>query len=103
MIESQKVESTIFRAIDEINRQLEPEKRVEKTRDTALLGGSSKLDSLGLINFIVTVEQKVEEEFGIAITLASDEAVFQKNSKLLNSVGTLADYISKCLGKKSNE
>lgn len=70
---------------------------IKKSPDTVLLGGASGLDSLKLVNLIVAVEQRVEEEFGFAISaIANEKAMSQKFSPLRN-VGTLADFITSIL------
>lgn len=88
-----KVVNMIFSAVDEINQQLAKEQKLEKSIGTVLFGESGKLDSLGLVNLIVSTEQKIEEEFGVVITLADERAMSQKNSPF-RTIGTLADYIS---------
>ena len=60
---------------------------------TRLIGPSAVLDSLGLVTLITDVEQRLEEEYDIALTLADDRAVSQRNSPF-RSVQSLADYIA---------
>jgi acyl carrier protein len=59
---------------------------------TYLIGSGSLLDSLGLVNLIVDLEQRLENEHGISITLADERAMSQKHSPF-RTVGSLADYI----------
>jgi acyl carrier protein len=59
---------------------------------TYLIGRRSMLDSLGLVTLIVDLEQRIEEQYDVALTLANDRAMSQKNSPFL-TVGSLADYI----------
>jgi len=70
--------------------------------DTALFGQNATVDSIGLVTIIVATEQKIEEEFGKAITLADERAMSQKNSPFL-SIGTLANYINNYLNGKADE
>ena len=67
-----------------------------------LFGGNSKLDSLWLINFIVLVEQNIEDELNITITLADERAMSQKHSPF-RTVGSLIDYIKVLLEEKLND
>lgn len=60
--------------------------------DTSLLGKDSHFDSLGLVSFIVDVEQALDDELGIAVTLADERAMSQKRSPF-RTVQTLTDYI----------
>lgn len=88
----ERVIQAMFSAVDEINEELPKEEQLEKSIDTVLFGRSGKLDSLGLVILIVATEQKIEEEFGVTITLADERAMSQNNS-LFKTIGTLADYI----------
>ncbi|MFQ3633931.1 hypothetical protein [Roseiflexus sp.] len=60
--------------------------------ETYLIGRRALLDSLGLVTLIVDLEQKIEETFDVALTLANERAMSQKSSPFL-TVGSLADYI----------
>ena len=66
------------------------------------MGQGSKLDSLGLINLIVAVEQNVEDKFDITITLADERAMSQEISPF-RTVGSLADYIEMILVENKND
>ena len=70
--------------------------------ETRLFGGNSKLDSLGLVNLIVAVEQNIEDEFDITITLADERSMSQKHSPF-RTVGSLVDYIEMLLKEKLND
>lgn len=101
MIEKEKLKQAIYGAIDEVNRQLSSEQRLEKSMNTILLGSSGKLDSLGLVNLIVAAEQKVEEGFSVTISLTDDEAIFQEDGPL-KTVGTFFEHIYSIVGNNSN-
>ncbi len=70
--------------------------------DTTLFGQKAAVDSIGLVTIIVATEQKIEEEFGNAITLADERAMSQKNSPFL-TIGTLAGYINDLLNGNTDE
>jgi acyl carrier protein len=82
----------LFETIDELNEQLPPKKRLEKSTETVLFGDSSKLESLGLINLIVITERKVTEEFGMTITLA-DEKTLSQIQTIFKTPETLVNHI----------
>ena len=92
----------IFDTIDKFNNEYSDEIQLEKSSHTALLGQGSKLDSLGLINLIVAVEQNVEDKFDITITLADERAMSQGISPF-RTVGSLADYIEMILVENKND
>ena len=82
----------IYASIDDYNDLQPKEKKLIKSNDTDLFGKNSKLDSLGLVSFIVDVEQKVNDHFKTEITLADEKAMSQRKSPF-RSVETLASYI----------
>jgi acyl carrier protein len=61
------------------------------TDDTVLVGNDAVIDSLGVVSLIVEVEQRLEGEHGISVTLANDKAMSAKNSPF-RTVGVLADH-----------
>ena len=69
--------------------------------ETELFGGKSSLDSLGLVTLIVALEQNIEDELGIAITIADEKAMSQEHSPF-KTVGSLADYIEMILKDNLN-
>lgn len=101
MTARQKIIDVVFRAIEEVNQQLPRKQRLEKSIKTVLYGQSGELDSFGLVNIILATEQKIEEDFGIAISLADDEEISQDEFPF-NTVETFADYISRLMEKKGN-
>jgi acyl carrier protein len=92
MAEISKVEAAVFAAIDEVNEALPENGQIEKAHSAAIFGESGVLDSLGLVNLIVAVEQAIEDEFDESITLADEKAVSQRNSPF-RTVGSLIDYV----------
>ena len=87
-----KVNEMIFSTVDELNHQLPKTEQLEKNLETELFGGSGKLDSLGLVNLIVAVEEAIEDEFDLSITLANEEAKSQTHSPF-RTLATLNEYV----------
>ena len=67
-----QVVNLIYESLDELNEELDDIK-IEKTENTVLLGEKSGLDSLNLVNLIVGTEQRVEDQFGFAISAIANE------------------------------
>ena len=82
----------IYESIDELNEQLSNEKQLTKSTKTVLFGNNGQLDSLGLVSLLVIIEQNIEDEFDVSITIADEKAMSQKRSPF-RTIGTLADYI----------
>ena len=93
---------SIYKSIDEVNSQMSKEEQLIKSPDTVLYGESSSIDSIGLINIIVTVEQNIEDDFEKSITLADQKAMSQKQSPF-KTVESLAKYIQILFEEKKNE
>ncbi|MEI6347455.1 MAG: hypothetical protein WCP69_05875 [Bacteroidota bacterium] len=82
----------IYEAIDETNEMLEEDQKVARRLDAKLYGPGAHLDSIELVNLIVSVEQKIEEFFQIEITLA-DERVIQMKYNPFVTVEKFAEYV----------
>ncbi len=81
----------IFAAIEELNPQLAPERRLAGSEDALVFGEGAPFDSLDLVNFVMIVEQNIADATGRDIVLASEAAMSRKRSPY-RSVGALADY-----------
>lgn len=64
--------------------------------DTFLLGRRSFVDSLNLVSMIVDVEQKLNAQHGIGITIADERAMSREKSPF-RTVETLAEYIEELI------
>lgn len=63
---------------------------------TELFGESGLLDSVGLVSLVVAVEQTIEDEFGVTMSLADERAMAQRKSPY-RTIATLAAYAQKLL------
>jgi acyl carrier protein len=88
----------IYAAIDDTNPSLPADAQLEKTPETVLFGDGSSLNSLALVNLIVAVEEGVERELGVAITLADERAMSAKQSPF-RTVRSLAEYTARLVGE----
>ena len=59
---------------------------------TVIVGKDAVVDSVGVVSLIVDVEQRLEMEHDVSVTLANDKAMSQKNSPF-RTVGVLADHV----------
>ena len=89
---------TILDSINEYNDGLSKNEQISSDLDSSIYGGSSNLDSMGLVSFIVGLEQSIEDKFDQSISLADEKAMSQKSSPYQN-INSLADYILKLLVK----
>jgi acyl carrier protein len=98
----EKIFQLIFIAIDELNEQRSADNQISKTEDTVILGQESMIDSLGLVNLIVSLEQSVNDEMDLEITLADERAMMMESSPF-RTVRTLADFIENILVQESRK
>jgi acyl carrier protein len=60
--------------------------------ETVLVGNDAVLDSLGVVQLIVEIEQRVEQNHGVSVTLANDKAMSARNSPF-RTVRVLTDHV----------
>jgi acyl carrier protein len=97
-MEINEIQSLIFESMKMLNEQFPDEKQLELKSDTILFGKGAKLDSLGLVNLIVLVEENTLDKLGKSITLADERAMSQKSSPF-RTVQSLSEYMMKLLSE----
>jgi len=92
MLESAPVVALLSECLEELADQSDFQVPKPITESTPLMGKSSGLDSLGLVNLIVDVEGRLLDDFDVEVTLADERAMSQKHSPF-RTIGSLAEYI----------
>ncbi len=92
MADKEQIIEIIYSAFDDINEELPKKNRLEKKVDEIIYGNEGKLDSLGLVNLIVSIESAIDDELDKQIVIANEKAMSMKNSPFRN-VETLAQFI----------
>jgi acyl carrier protein len=90
----------LFPAVDEAKESIESAAALNRDAEAPLFGDGG-LDSLGLVRFIVMVEERLEDEADVQLTLASDKAMSRKSSPF-RTLQALADYIDECLAETAD-
>jgi len=90
----------IYSVIDAVNLEKNKDDQISKTLDSVLSGPGSKLDSMDILNFIVNLEQKLEEAFSKEFNLFSEETLFE-NDNPLQSIEKLTVFIETQVSKSS--
>jgi acyl carrier protein len=62
------------------------------TEETVIVGKDALLDSVQVVSLIIDVEQRLEMDHNISVTLASDKAMSKRTSPF-RTAGVLADYV----------
>ena len=83
-------------------RQLDEEQHLglpaELNEATTLFGAHGVLDSLALVGLVVTLEQALEDRFGIAVSLADVRAMSQHHSPFL-TIGSFAQHTGRLVAE----
>jgi len=82
----------LYETIDVLNQQLPAAKRLAKAPDTVIVGASGSLDSLGIVTFIVALEDKAGELLGAPLQLLDDSLLIEPDSPL-RTIETLTSYL----------
>ena len=90
------ITKVLYDVIDKLNRQLPPDRQLDKNNNTILTGENGSLDSLGLINFIVVLEQGIEDTFRKTITLTDEQLLADTNGPF-HTLGSLTEYLAEKL------
>ena len=98
----EKIMQLIFDSLDELNEQFSNENQLQKSTETILFGKNGQLDSLGLVNLIVIIEQNIEDALNVSITIADEKAMSQKHSPF-RTAKTLMNYVQMLLKDELND
>jgi hypothetical protein len=87
----------VFAAVDIVNRQLPPHRRLERSPDTIIIGEGASLDSLGIVNFVHAIEQQIEEATGRPMNLLREDLL--RESGPFRSAGSAAAFLVAMAGR----
>ena len=96
MLEKEQILKIIYKAIEDFNEENDEQLQLEKSDNTILMGKNSQIDSLGFVNLISSIEDYIEEETDVVVTLVNEQTITLEPSPF-RTVGTLIDHISSCL------
>lgn len=82
----------IIDALDDINTMREEKIPTENVLDLCLYGNNGVFESMYLVAFLAQVEESIEDEFEVEVTLASEKAVSLRMSPF-SSVRRLIAFI----------
>ena len=85
-------------ALTELNTEWEYESLAHMDEDTPIFGSKSDIDSLGLVNLLVVLEQRLIKEYNKPVSLTNEKAFSLEKSPFLN-ISSLADYIHMILSE----
>ena len=94
-MERSRILDIVYELIRELSEELKDEKKLnlnELSESTPLFGRDGSLDSLGLVNLVVGVEQVLMDQLNIEIEIANEKALSQARSPF-KTVRSFVDYI----------
>lgn len=92
----EKIIKIIIDSINDFNEDLTDDEKISTELDSNIYGGNSSLDSMGLVSFIVNLEQFLEDELNKSLSLADEKAMSRKSNPYKN-INTLADFVLELL------
>jgi hypothetical protein len=93
------IDQMIYSSLDEVLNELNLKNEFKKEASTEIYSGDGLLDSLGLVTFLVSLEQKINDAYKINITIASDKAMSMTNSPF-STIYSLSNYLQKLIEEK---
>ena len=95
MIKKGQIVEIIYKAIEDLNEE-NHQHQLEKSDDTILLGKGSQIDSLEFVNLISSIEDYIEEELDVVVTIVNEHSIAIEPSPF-RTIDTLTKYILSCL------
>jgi acyl carrier protein len=92
--EYEKILSVVRRALESFNEQLPADRKLVGRPETKLVG-SPDLDSAEIVNLLVAIEQQVEQDLEISVTL------FESIDRFVN-VEALITFLGEKVGSADN-
>lgn len=87
MQDQAKIEKLVYEVIKDIKKSILQKQGAKEFRDTLL---QESLDSLSMVNLIVSLEETIRQQFGISISLVGSDT---GDSGLFKTTGSLIDHI----------
>ena len=87
-----EITDVVLQTIFEYNKTVNDADKILTEMDVDLYGGDSNLDSLGLVSFIVGLEQNIEDKLNKSVSLANEKAMSQNSSPYKN-LSSLIEFI----------
>lgn len=96
-----KITDIILSSIEEFNDSSDLDSPISNDLEVKLFGSSGQLDSIGLVNLIVIIEEQIDDELDINISIASEKAMSQKRSPF-RSIAALSEFVELLVQDEKN-
>jgi acyl carrier protein len=101
MTDTETIVDLIIKALGELVQGLDGQAAGPVGPETVIFGRQGLLDSMGLVALIADLEETVETELGVALTLA-DERALSRTSSPFRTLGSLAAYIQELISGENS-
>ena len=91
-VDKERVRALVIDALRSVMGHRTDAQQLALGDEESVYGVAGVLDSLELVNLVIELEQRLEDEFSAVVTLADDRAVSQKQSPF-RSVPSLVDLL----------
>ncbi len=87
-----KLRDIVLRAVSQIFSEYQMPLH-QMNEDTLIYGERGGINSLALVRLIVDLEEMVEEEMGVSITITDEKSLSMKNSPFA-TIGSLTEFVT---------
>ena len=91
-MDHQQALQIVYETIDIVNQQLPAARRLRKSPGTVIVGPGGALDSLGVVTFVITLEDRVGEAVGANVQLLDREML--GDGSPLQTVAALTEFVA---------
>lgn len=91
-MDHEQAQRIVYETIDIVNQQLPASRRLGKSPGTVIIGPGGALDSLGIVTFVVTLEDKVGEAVGASVQLLDRDLLGEGSP--LQTVAALTEFVA---------
>lgn len=89
---SEQIQNAIVAAVQEVNLTLPVHMQLSSDPEAVIFGKGGALDSLGLVNLVLAVEERLERA-GVKISLTDERAMSQHRSPF-RSIQSLTNFVA---------
>ena len=90
---NETIYSVVMNTLEQINQSRDSAIDLTPGREIVLYGRNGVFDSLGLVGFLVSLEEAIQDELGKTVTLATEKAVSRRVSPF-SSVAALIQFVA---------
>lgn len=82
----------VFDVIDQMNHEFTEEEALDKSPSMVLFGPGGRLDSLGLVDLVMRIQEAILDEYDVAVAVANEQ-VLSSDESPLRTVESLIQHV----------